>query len=135
MRIGGIPTGQATLSQTLHSEQVGRSAAAAAWRHGEVTARQRVRESSWPSGVADRGSVRSALFAERCAAESTVALVAILRWILSERMALGHQQAAGSFRHRVIKRGNQATHHRAAVNKTGVVGPLRRPRQRQHFMQ
>ncbi len=42
-----------------------------------------------------------------------------------------HQQAAGSFAHRVIKRGNQTTHHRAAVNKTKVVVDRRAARQRQ----
>ena len=50
-------------------------------------------------------------------------------------MAFGqHQQAAGSFGYRAIESSHQAAHHRATVNKTGVVD-RRAARQRQHFAQ
>lgn len=76
---------------------------------------------------------QSALFADGARHGKHRALV--LHSPLDKRMAFWeHQQAAGSFRHRVIKRGNQATHHRAAVNKTRVVDRCV-ARQRQHFMQ
>ena len=59
----------------------------------------------------------------------------ILHPPLNKRMAFRqHQQAAGGFGHRIIERGNQPAHHRAAVNKTGVVD-RRAARQCQHFAQ
>ena len=76
---------------------------------------------------------QSALFADGTGHGKHRALV--LHPPLDKRMAFRqHQQAAGGFGHRAIERGNQAAHHRAAVNKTGVVD-RRAARQRQHFAQ
>ena len=59
----------------------------------------------------------------------------VLHSPLNKRMAFRqHQQAAGGFGHRVIERGDQAAHHRTAVNKTGVID-RRAARQRQYFAQ